>query len=168
LLDWKTADANQVEDEELRKELEDLVKCVKEGDPLLQAKSLETLSSALHQTAGSLTSVPKPLKILRAFYNDLLEFCENTMEDSERRNLLYDILSYLATTMPASSEERKSLKMKLLGNISGLAQWGHEYVRFVAKSQMHELKKRYNVHSEIRCLILLLCLLHVQMCFLVF
>eukprot|EP01028_Stygiella_incarcerata_P010811 TRINITY_DN580_c0_g1_i1.p1 TRINITY_DN580_c0_g1~~TRINITY_DN580_c0_g1_i1.p1 ORF type:complete len:911 (-),score=238.68 TRINITY_DN580_c0_g1_i1:1084-3702(-) len=137
------AEKESAEDEELKRELEDVVKCVKEGDPLLQAKSLETLSSALHQTAGSLTSVPKPLKILRAFYSDLLEFCENTMEDSESRKLLYDILSYLATTMPASSsEKRKSLNLKLAGNISGLAQWGHEYVRHLSGEVAEECQMR--------------------------
>eukprot|EP00004_Rigifila_ramosa_P008783 TRINITY_DN2013_c0_g1_i2.p1 TRINITY_DN2013_c0_g1~~TRINITY_DN2013_c0_g1_i2.p1 ORF type:complete len:792 (+),score=204.02 TRINITY_DN2013_c0_g1_i2:2-2377(+) len=114
------------EDQQLKLDLEMLVQRVSDPSADLQRAALVALRDQLLTSASSMTSVPKPLKFLRPHYAALKAAFDQV--DSSNRAALADILSVLAmTTAPEDSLE--SLKLKLQGNRSDLAPWGHEYVR---------------------------------------
>ena len=113
------------EDLQLKQELEMLVERLKESNQKLYKPSLESLRVLIRTSTSSMTSVPKPLKFLREHYPDLKAMfltwkCPET-------KLLADILSVLA--MSFDSQERESIKYRLLGSGEDAGVWGHEYVR---------------------------------------
>jgi 26S proteasome regulatory subunit N1 len=99
-----------------------------------------------------MTSIPKPLKFMRAHFDTLKTAFEAYPENENKalpshgfcgyvlirclvcicslQKLLADVLSVLAMTMPGS--KGLSLKFKLSGTKEALDLWGHEYVRYVA------------------------------------
>lgn len=75
-----------------------------------------------------MTSVPKPLKFLRAHYAGMKTTFDG-MPASENRQAMADVLSVLA--MNAAPEgSRESLSFKLQGSAGDVGAWGHEYVRY--------------------------------------
>ncbi len=72
-----------------------------------------------------MTSVPKPLKFLRASYEPLKQAYEK-MTDPQIKELCADIISVLGMTI---SDKRECLKFRFLSSKESVGSWGHEYVR---------------------------------------
>ncbi|KAG2712478.1 hypothetical protein I3843_04G118900 [Carya illinoinensis] len=128
------------EDLALKQQLELYVERVQDPDPGLQKVALESMRQEIRTSTSSMTSVPKPLKFLRPHYGTLKAYYE-TMQDSDLKKYLADILSVLALTMSAEGE-RDSLKYRLLGSEGEIGSWGHEYVRNLAGEIAQEYAKR--------------------------
>ncbi|XP_015881444.2 26S proteasome non-ATPase regulatory subunit 2 homolog A [Ziziphus jujuba] len=135
------------EDLALKQQLELYVERVQDPDPGLQKIALESMRQEIRTSTSSMTSVPKPLKFLRPHYGTLKTYYE-TMEDSELKKYLADILSVLALTMSAEGE-RESLKYRLLGSEGDIGSWGHEYVRNLAGEIAQEYAKRQSEEAPI-------------------
>ncbi|MCL7037279.1 hypothetical protein MKW94_003220 [Papaver nudicaule] len=130
------------EDLALKQQLELYVERVQDTLPGVQKLALESMRQEIRTSTSSMTSVPKPLKFLRPHYGTLKTFFV-TMEDSELKKYLADILSVLALTMSAEGE-RESLKYRLLGSEGDIGSWGHEYVRNLAG----EISQEYAVRQQ--------------------
>ncbi|XBI12172.1 hypothetical protein VPH35_139077 [Triticum aestivum] len=119
------------EDRELKARLEDCVERAQSRDPRKRVEAIDTLRKEIRAATSSMTSVPKPLKFLRAHYGTL-KTCFERMQDSEQQKKhMADILSVLALTMSAEGE-RESLKYCMMGSLVDICSWGHEYVRNLA------------------------------------
>ncbi|KAK9676855.1 hypothetical protein RND81_11G105600 [Saponaria officinalis] len=140
--DDKKDDDLSEEDLALKQQLELYVERAQDSDPGLQRVALESMRQEIRSSTSSMTSVPKPLKFLRPHYGTLKANYE-TMQDTELKKMLADILSVLALTM-AAEDERESLKYRLLGSDGDIGSWGHEYVRNLAGEIGHEYAKRLN------------------------
>ncbi|OCF41675.1 26S proteasome regulatory subunit N1 [Kwoniella heveanensis CBS 569] len=131
------------EDLQLKAELEMLVQRLKEPDTNLYLPALESLRTLIRTSTSSMTSVPKPLKFLRPFYEEMGQIRERwDVSLKEQRSLLASILSVLAMTY-SDTGKRETLFYRLLSESTeapGL--WGHEYVRHLA----NELGEEYNAH----------------------
>ena len=75
---------------------------------------------------SSMTSVPKPLKLLREFYTRLEEAYE-AMPTSPGKTVLADILSVQAMAM--EDKEQKILRYRLKGSQEKISSFGHPYIR---------------------------------------
>ena len=75
---------------------------------------------------SSMTSVPKPLKILRDHFSRLEEVYE-AMVTSPSKLVLADILSVQA--MALEDKERKILQYRLKGSQENISSFGHPYIR---------------------------------------
>ncbi|EMS65545.1 26S proteasome non-ATPase regulatory subunit 2 1B [Triticum urartu] len=115
------------EDRELKARLEDCVERAQSRDPRLRVGAIDTLRKEVCAATSSMTSVPKPLKFLRAHYGTL-KACFQRMRDPAQKKHMADILSVLALTASAEGE-RESLKYCMMGSLVDICSWGHEYVR---------------------------------------
>ena len=106
-----------------------------------------------------MTSVPKPLKFLREHYPSL-KIVYDKIQDAQTKKFCADVVSVLAMGVSGSTvsinhnfimlfyqvepkimeinynwqeaaEKRECLKYCLLGTMSNVGDWGHEYVRYV-------------------------------------
>lgn len=77
-----------------------------------------------------MTSVPKPLKFLREHYPSIKEAYEK-MKDQDTKKFCADVISVLAMGVSGTvdGDKRECLKYCLLGTMSDVGEWGHEYVR---------------------------------------
>ena len=76
---------------------------------------------------SSMTSVPKPLKLLQEYFSKLEESYEK-IEFAHSQLVLSDILSVLAVSM--DDPENKCLKYRLLGSKEQVSSFGHPYIRY--------------------------------------
>ncbi len=104
------------------------------------SEALQILESEIKSATSSMTSVPEPLKILKAHYKNLEEVFSSGNLTGDSRLQLADILSVLATTSE-DIEARSSLAYKVKGNMSDISSWGHEYVRRLCG----EISAEYNL-----------------------
>ncbi|GAB1598561.1 26S proteasome non-ATPase regulatory subunit 2-like [Argonauta hians] len=130
------------EDKRLQESLEWLM----ESDQGLYKQALECLRTEIRASTTSMTSVPKPLKFLRPHYGSLKKVYEK-IKDDETKRFCADIISVLGMTM---SEERDSLKFRLIGSNEKIGSWGHEYVRHLAGEVIQEWQETSEKDTEIR------------------
>jgi 26S proteasome regulatory subunit N1 len=116
------------EDKQLKEELELCVERLKENDTNLYRPALETLRQKIRESTSSMTGVPKPLKFMRPFYNDMITIYEK-IHDVHNKNLCADIVSVLAMT---TIDTKEVLKYRLLGSNQDIGMWGHEYIRHLS------------------------------------
>lgn len=64
----------------MKEELELCVERLKENDKNLYRPALETLRQKIRESTSSMTSVPKPLKFMRPFYNDMIAIYEKIQD----------------------------------------------------------------------------------------
>lgn len=131
------------EDLQLKNELEMLVERLKESDSDLYLPALESLRTLIKTSTSSMTSVPKPLKFLRPFYEELIQIRENWDDSnlSEQKSLLSSIVSVLAMTY-SDNGNRDTLHYRMIsGSKETPGEWGHEYVRHLAA----ELGEEYSL-----------------------
>lgn len=129
------------EDLELKANLQMLVERLGDPDTGLQAGALEAIAKEIRSATTSMTSVPKPLKFLRAHYEGLLERHRGYPDDAANTKALADIISVLAMTSGAEGS-RDTLKYRLMGTSEPVGTWGHEYVRHLAGEIGSEFKER--------------------------
>ena len=109
----KDADLSE-EDLELKNNLLLMVTRIGEGDPGVQKLALQQIANEIRSATTSMTSVPKPLKFLRAHYQTLVNNHDKTADVDVKRQLA-DVLSVLAITT-SKEGERACLKYRLLGS----------------------------------------------------
>lgn len=81
----------------------------------------------------SMTSVPKPIKYLTEYYQRI-KVCYDKMTDANIKKACADIISILAmgsVNLSSTKEQRECLNYCLVGTMSNVGDWGHEYVRYV-------------------------------------
>lgn len=125
------ADDLSEEDKRLQEELNMLVEKLVSDDVHLYFPALQMLSNLIRTSTTSMTSVPKPLKFLREHYPTLKEVYEK-IKDPKTKSFCADVVSVLAMGVsgaPEAVEKRECLKYCLLGTMSNVGDWGHEYVR---------------------------------------
>ncbi|CAK0782745.1 hypothetical protein CVIRNUC_005940 [Coccomyxa viridis] len=137
----KDADLSE-EDLELKNNLLLMVTRLGEGEPGVQKLALQQVANEIRSATTSMTSVPKPLKFLRAHYQTLVNAYDKTSDEEVKRQLA-DVLSVLAITT-AKEGERACLKYRLLGTKDAVASWGHEYIR----SLSGEIGDEYHARRE--------------------
>lgn len=108
----KDADLSD-EDLEIKNNLLLIVTRLGEGDAGVQKLALQQVANEIRLATTSMTSVPKPLKFLRAHYQTLVDIYGRT-SDAEVKQQLADVLSVLAITT-GKEGERACLKYRLLG-----------------------------------------------------
>ena len=104
--------------------------------------AIDHLATEIKSATSSMTSVPKPLKFLRPYYDTLKEVYQGWSFTHPMKKLLADVMSVLAMTM-APANSRECLKFKLQGTNVNVSSWGHEYVRSLAG----EISEEYNHRS---------------------
>lgn len=145
--DKKDKDAVELSDEDelLKETLETAVSRITEANTTdgVAALALNTLKTEIRSATSSMTSVPKPLKFLRAHYPALKDTLGvwSGKKDKVTVALLADIVSVLAMTMGAEGE-RECLKFKMMGNRRELGEWGHEFVRALSGEISQEFTAR--------------------------
>ncbi|XP_014253603.1 26S proteasome non-ATPase regulatory subunit 2 [Cimex lectularius] len=115
------------EDKRLQEELNLLVEKITGPEVMLHSQALETMRELIRSSTTSMTSVPMPLKFLRAHYNSLKE-AQNNMKDARAKELCASIVSVLAMGQDLPGA-RECLKYCLLAKQKDVGDWGHEYVR---------------------------------------
>eukprot|EP00823_Brevimastigomonas_motovehiculus_P002027 TRINITY_DN1318_c0_g1_i1.p1 TRINITY_DN1318_c0_g1~~TRINITY_DN1318_c0_g1_i1.p1 ORF type:complete len:926 (+),score=227.84 TRINITY_DN1318_c0_g1_i1:113-2890(+) len=135
------------EDKKLKESLALLVQRVMEEKDKLQHAALEQLRTTIRSATTSMTSIPKPLKFLRPFYDSLKKHYD-TMTKGDNKEFLADILSVLAMTM-AKEGTRESLKFKLQGSKEEIGAWGHQYVRNISGEISQEWKQRVAAKQKV-------------------
>ena len=112
----KDADLSE-EDLELKNNLLLMVTRIGDGETGVQKLALQQVANEIRSATTSMTSVPKPLKFLRAHYQTLVDVFDKTSDEEVKRQLA-DVLSVLAITT-AKEGERACLKYRLLGSKVG-------------------------------------------------
>ncbi|KAK9829660.1 hypothetical protein WJX72_007157 [[Myrmecia] bisecta] len=107
-----------------------MVERLADADSGVRSAALNGIASEIRSATTSMTSVPKPLKFLRAHFDVLSKIFESWPPSPDRLKLA-DVLSVLAITMHKEGE-RQSLHFKLQGTVDDVGTWGHEYIRNLA------------------------------------
>jgi len=128
------------EDMAIKAELELLSERAMDPDQGIARTALEKIVDQLKTAAGSMTSVPKPLKFLRTHYPALEAHYAN-MADGDLKRFFADVLSILATTYQKEGA-RQVLKYRLEGTKFNMTSWGHEYIRNISGEIAEEYKAR--------------------------
>lgn len=85
------------------------------------------LKYLIRTSTSSMTAVPKPLKYLAPYYEGLRNKC-SSMETSQLKKSLCDILSVLSMAPACNKGELDCLNYCLRGTFKNIGDWGHEYV----------------------------------------
>lgn len=140
----KKENENKMSEEDMRvkEEVELLVTRAADTDVRIAKIAVERLVELLRtSSSGSLAAVPPPLKHVRALYPNLEAALKGT-QDPAIAHRLHDLLSFISMTLESKSGSRTLLEHKLKGTTDDLAQWGHEYLRFLAGAIAEEWRER--------------------------
>uniref|UniRef100_A0AC34PXR3 26S proteasome non-ATPase regulatory subunit 2 n=1 Tax=Panagrolaimus sp. JU765 TaxID=591449 RepID=A0AC34PXR3_9BILA len=124
------------EDRKLQDDLNMLVERLEGKDVELYMPSLEMLKSLIRASTTSMTSVPKPLKFMRAQYGRMKQIHEK-MIDEKSKLVCADLISVLAM---CSDEKSDCLDYRLKGMAEPIEDWGYEYVRHLTMEIGNEWK----------------------------
>ena len=136
------------EDQALKDGLELAVTRLSEDKDELHKQALEHLVTEIRSSTSSMTSVPKPLKFLRPYYDTLKGIYQGWPAMHGMKKMMADMLSVLAMTM-AEKGTLECLKFKLAGTQVDIASWGHEYVRYLSGEIAEEYNKRMLNEEEL-------------------
>ena len=117
--DKSQPDEMSEEDKALKEGLDLAVQRLQETDRNLHKQALDHLVNEIRSSTSSMTSVPKPLKFLRAHYDTIKKTYESWEDAYTLKVQLADVLSVLAMTM-AVIGSRESLKFKLKGTLTNI------------------------------------------------
>eukprot|EP00818_Percolomonas_sp_WS_P003022 CAMPEP_0117448368 /NCGR_PEP_ID=MMETSP0759-20121206/7362_1 /TAXON_ID=63605 /ORGANISM="Percolomonas cosmopolitus, Strain WS" /LENGTH=881 /DNA_ID=CAMNT_0005240747 /DNA_START=72 /DNA_END=2717 /DNA_ORIENTATION=+ len=135
------------EDKRLQAKLELIIGRLSDSDREVRKNALQMLETELTDSSGStVTSIPKPLKLLKVHYPDLKAKFEDEGDETLKKQFA-DIMSILAVTF-AEDNTRESLKYKLQGS-DQLEKWGFEYIRALSGEIGDEFQHRINVNPDI-------------------
>lgn len=140
----KKENENKMSEEDMRikEEVELLVARAADADVRIAKIAVERLVELLRtSSSGSLAAVPPPLKHIRALYPDMEAALKGTQDPVVSRRL-HDLLSFISMTLESKNGNRTLLEHKLKGTTDDLAQWGHEYLRFLAGAIGEEWRER--------------------------
>eukprot|EP00755_Sulcionema_specki_P029389 Sspe_Gene.1912::Locus_637_Transcript_1_1_Confidence_1.000_Length_1955::g.1912::m.1912/K03028/PSMD2, RPN1; 26S proteasome regulatory subunit N1 len=144
--DDKAAEDLSEEDLKIKTEVETYVERIQDPDEGVAKLALDSLTTLLRTSTGSVTSIPKPLKFCRSHFAALKEYFEKMPGDHVNTKKLADILALVAITIPKEKDHTPcpALRYKLKGNPTDLEPWGHEFVRYIA----HEIGLLWKQRQE--------------------
>lgn len=96
-----------------------------------------------------MTSVPKPFKFLKEFYEPLRDYY-NKLFASAFKQKLADFLSVLAMVF---DEQGKTLELLFQGTRTGLLGWGFEYLNYLSGEIARDFEKRQEKEEPVDHLI---------------
>jgi 26S proteasome regulatory subunit N1 len=128
------------EDEELQKNIKDMVEGLLDQDIDIQLNSYNLLKSEIISSTGTMTSIPKPLKYAKIFYERIKQAYKEEMLEN-RRKILGDILCVLAVVVEKKDDDT-SLRYILENSLTEFPHWGQELVRIVSGEVCTEYLKR--------------------------
>uniref|UniRef100_A0A7S3DF00 26S proteasome non-ATPase regulatory subunit 2 n=1 Tax=Palpitomonas bilix TaxID=652834 RepID=A0A7S3DF00_9EUKA len=138
----KTDEELNEEDLKLQEEIGLLVERMHDSDEGVSSFALSTLVKQIREATSSMTSVPKPLKFLRAHYEKICTLFDG-LQDGEYKKSVADLLALVAMTMAKEEgKPRPTLMYKLKGNANAFDDWGHEFVRHLAGEIGEEFEAR--------------------------
>ena len=121
------------EDLKIKQDVDQCIESITKESGGVAKLAIDTLTNLLRTNTGSVASIPKPLKFCRVHYPTLVTHHGTMEKEQENAKHLADILSFVSITMPEDKViATPPLHYKLLGNLTDLEAWGHEYVRFIA------------------------------------
>lgn len=138
--EFKKSEEDEKLDQEEREKYQLYVDRLKDENPELQKKALEEIKREVSTATSSMTSVPKPLKYLRAHYDELKAFYAEKCH-GEFKKEVSDLLSVLAITM-SEKGSNESLKFVLSGTKRNLIEWGNQYLRSLSGEVSTEYNER--------------------------
>lgn len=136
------------EDQMLKDGLELAVQRLQESNSSLHEQALNHLCNEIRTSTASMTSVPKPLKMLRPHYDTLKQVYSSWHAAHDMKQTMADMLSVLAMTM-AEPGSQECLKFKLEGTNVEISSWGHEYVRSLSGEISEEYNRRLVENAEV-------------------
>eukprot|EP01012_Entosiphon_sulcatum_P006973 TRINITY_DN13430_c0_g1_i1.p1 TRINITY_DN13430_c0_g1~~TRINITY_DN13430_c0_g1_i1.p1 ORF type:complete len:875 (+),score=233.21 TRINITY_DN13430_c0_g1_i1:35-2659(+) len=129
------------EDQKVKDEVDELVGKIQEAKEDIAQVALEKVRDLVKSATGTVTSIPKPLKFLAPHYDALKANFAAKPPTFKARALMADILSLLAM-IKTDDDATECLTFKLQGDITELAQWGHEYIRHISGEIGHVFADR--------------------------
>lgn len=94
------------------------------------------LRSEMRSATSSMTSVPKPLKIMVPHFENLKNSYKTLATGSLGAQLMADVLSMLSMTVEEDAE-RQCLNYQLFGSKEQVGSFGHPYVRYVSPTHLY-------------------------------
>ena len=85
----------------------------------------------MRSATSSMTSVPKPLKIMIPHFEDLKNAYKKFSTGSLSARLMGDVLSILSMTIEEDSD-RQCLNYQLVGSKEQIGSFGHPYIRYIS------------------------------------
>ncbi|CCW59536.1 unnamed protein product [Phytomonas sp. EM1] len=138
------------EDERIKEQVELLVARSADRDLGIAKIAVNQLADLLRTTSsGSVASVPKPLKYVRTLFPELEQALKGVTQDAALQRRLHDVLSFVSMTIEHDKGTHASLAHKLKGTLDDLAEWGHEYLRFLAGEIAEEWEELTRKHESI-------------------
>ena len=95
-----------------------------------QIQALLCIRAEIRMATSSMTSVPKPLKLLREHFDELDSCYNDLVTDSPSKKLLADVLSVLAMATDDKAD-RKCINYRLQGSQERVSSFGHPYIRWL-------------------------------------
>ena len=137
------------EDEELKQRLDELVTAILDTDYETVAKTgLSMLKNEIRSATASMTSVPKPLKFLKAHYDNIKKFYTEQITPTQPSYGAYsDLMSVLAMTME-DPQTRLCLKYRLRTDIDTMTEWGTQYLKHLAAEIRIEMENRLAAEDD--------------------
>ena len=119
------------EDQRIKDEVSLLVTRSQDEDSGIAVTAIQSLAEMLRTATGTVASIPKPLKYIRPFFQELLAHAER-IHTKPHAKQLYDVLALIAMTLELPDSPNEVLRLKKLGTQDDLAKWGHEFLRRIA------------------------------------
>jgi len=85
----------------------------------------------MRSATSSMTSVPKPLKIMIPHFENLKNAYKTLPTGSLSARLMGDVLSILSMTIEEDSD-RQCLNYQLVGSKEQIGSFGHPYIRYLS------------------------------------
>ncbi len=115
----------------------------------LRINSYNMLKHEITTSTSSMTSIPRPLKFIRAHFSEIKEFYDkfNPINDQDKnyKLMLSDLISVILTVINEKDEEGKELTILsyvLSGTKKDITSWGQEYIRSLCSDIGQEYNKR--------------------------
>lgn len=144
------------DEEEYKKNLDDMVAALLEADVTIQTNAYDMIKREIKSATESMTSIPKPLKFFRQHYNKIKDaYLQDITINSPRRFILGDLLCILVLVTETTDT---SLQYILENNLTNFFEWGQELVRSLSGEISTEYLKRLDENKPFDELIKLISL----------
>lgn len=129
------------EDEELKKNIEDMINGVLDPDYSIQLNAYQLLKKEITSSTETMTSIPRPLKFFRQHYEKLKSAytLDSEAGNINRKTLIGDLLCILVLV---TDTKETSLQYILENNLENFFEWGQELVRSLSGEITTEYLKR--------------------------
>lgn len=121
----------------------------------LRLNAFEMIKKEITSATSSMTSIPRPLKFLRAHYKEIKDFRNNMQATAEPdityKQRLSELLSVLFTVIAEGDldTDETMLKYVLDGTRRDITSWGAEYVRSLCADIGNEYTKRLDEEKDL-------------------